>query len=168
MQTKVPALLKLTFLLQLAAQSCLTFCNPVDCSPSGPSVYGILQAQILEWVAISFSRDLPNPGTEPSSSTLQADSLPTEPSEKPQYFFDGSKILRILSWKERKKGSGVAQSCPTLCDPVDCSLPGSSIHGIFQSTGVGCHFLLQEIFLTQGSNPGLPHIKLELLLFPSP
>ena len=44
--------------------------------------------------------------------------------------------------------SEVAQSCPTLCNPMDCSprnLPG-------KSTGVGCHFLLQGIFLTQGSN----------------
>ena len=48
-----------------------------------------------------------------------------------------------------------------LCDPMDCSLPGSS-HEIFQvrmNTGVGCHFLLQRIFPTQGSNPGLPHCR---------
>ena len=38
------------------AQSCLTLCDPVDCSPLGSSVHGILQARILEWVAISFSR----------------------------------------------------------------------------------------------------------------
>ena len=37
------------------AQSCPTFYNPVDCSPSGSSVHGILQARILEWVAISFT-----------------------------------------------------------------------------------------------------------------
>ena len=37
-------------------QSCLTLCNPMDCSPPGSSVHGILQARILEWVAISFSR----------------------------------------------------------------------------------------------------------------
>ena len=34
---------------------------------------------------------------------------------------------------ESEKGSEVAQSCPTLCDPMDCSLPGSSVHGIFQA-----------------------------------
>ena len=45
------------------------------------------------------------------------------------------------------------QSCPTLCDPMDCSPPGSSVHGISQARIlVGCHFLLQEIFPTQGSN----------------
>ena len=42
----------------------------------------------------------------------------------------------------RLRLSEVAQSCPTLCDPMDCSLPGFSVHGIFQtSTGVGCHFM---------------------------
>ena len=53
--------------------------------------------------------------------------------------------------------SEVTQSCPTLCDPVDCRLPGSSLHGILhgKNTVVGCHFLLQGIFPTQGSNPGL-------------
>ena len=46
------------------------------------------------------------------------------------------------------------QSCLTLCNPLDSSSPGSSVHGILQgkNTGVGCHALLQRIFLTQGSN----------------
>ena len=46
------------------------------------------------------------------------------------------------------------QSCPTLCDPMDCSPPGSPVRGIFlgKNTGVGSHFFLQGIFLTQGSN----------------
>ena len=74
-------------------------------------------------------------------------------------------------WKVK---SEVAQSCPTLCDPVDCnySPPGSSVRGIVQAriqstrllhpwdspgknTGVDCHFRPQGIFPTQGSNPGL-------------
>ena len=42
-------------------QSCPTLCDPVDCSPSGSSVHGILQARILEWVAISFSRGSSRP-----------------------------------------------------------------------------------------------------------
>ena len=55
----------------------------------------------------------------------------------------------------------VAQSCPTLCDPMDCSPPGSSVHGDSpgKNTGEGCHVLLQGIFPTQGSNPGLPHCR---------
>ena len=53
----------------------------------------------------------------------------------------------------------VAQLCPTLCDPIDCSPSGSSVHGESpgKNTGVGCHALLQGIFKTQGSNPGLSH-----------
>ena len=48
----------------------------------------------------------------------------------------------------------VAQSRPTMCSTLDSSPPDSFVHGIFSSkkTGVGCHFLLQEIFSTQGSN----------------
>ena len=51
--------------------------------------------------------------------------------------------------------------CLTLCDPVDCSLPGSSVHGDSpgKNTGVGCHALLQGIFPTQESNPGLLHCR---------
>ena len=66
------------------------------------------------------------------------------------------------SWQ----GLCCAQSCPTLCDPMDCSPPGSSVHGIFfffffsgKNTGVGCHFLLQGIFLIQGSNLCLLHCR---------
>ena len=55
--------------------------------------------------------------------------------------------------------SSVAQLCSTLCDPIDCSLPGCPWHFPGNSTGVGCHFLLQGIFPTQGSNPGLPHCR---------
>ena len=55
----------------------------------------------------------------------------------------------------------VSQSCPTLCDPMDCRPPGSSVPGDFpgKNTGVGCHGLLQGFFPTQGSNPGLPHCR---------
>ena len=55
----------------------------------------------------------------------------------------------------------VAQSCLTLCNPMDCSPPGSSVHGDspVKNTGVGCHALLQGIFPTQGSNPGLMHCR---------
>ena len=55
----------------------------------------------------------------------------------------------------------VTQSCRTLCDPMNCNPPGSSVHGDSpgKNTGVGCHALLQGIFPTQGSNPGLPHFR---------
>ena len=53
----------------------------------------------------------------------------------------------------------VPQLCPILCDPMDCSPPGSSARGDSpgKNTGVGCHARLQGIFLTQGLNPGLLH-----------
>ena len=47
------------------AQSCPALCDPIDCSVPGFSVHGIFQAIVLEWIAISFSRDLPNSGLEP-------------------------------------------------------------------------------------------------------
>ena len=55
----------------------------------------------------------------------------------------------------------VTQLCPTLCNPMDCSPPGSTVHGDSpgKKTGVGCHALLHSIFPTQGSKPGLPHFR---------
>ena len=55
----------------------------------------------------------------------------------------------------------VVQSCPTLCDPMDCSPPGSSVRGDSPSknTGMGCHSLLQRVFSSQGSNPGLSQCR---------
>ena len=72
------------------SQSCSTLCNTVDCSLPGSSVYGILQARILEWVAKYWSElpfpspgDPPDSGIEPGSPILQADPLTSEPPGKP-------------------------------------------------------------------------------------
>ena len=51
----------------------------MGCSPQVPFMHGILQARILEWVAIPFSRASSQPEIEPGSPALQADSLPSEP-----------------------------------------------------------------------------------------
>ena len=59
----------------LVTQSCLILCDLMDCSPPGSSVHGILQARILEILAILFSRR----SSQPGSSALQADSWPSEP-----------------------------------------------------------------------------------------
>ena len=64
------------------AQSCPTLCDPMDYS-----VHGILQASILEWVAFPSLGDLPNPGINPRSPSLQVDSLPAEPQGKPLCLF---------------------------------------------------------------------------------
>ena len=61
---------------------CPTLCDPMDYSPSGSSLHRISQARIQGWVVIPSPRDLPNPGTEPKSSALKADSLPSEPPGK--------------------------------------------------------------------------------------
>ena len=68
----------------LVTQLCLTLCDPMDCSPPGSSVHGILQAKILEWFAIPSPGDLPDPGIEPRSPTLGADSLLFELPRKPK------------------------------------------------------------------------------------
>ena len=59
---------------------------------------------------------------------------------------------------EKECESEVAQSCPTLCNPMDCSLPGSSIHGVFQAsiTRMGCRFLLQGKLPDPGIKPKSP------------
>ena len=93
----------------LVAQSCLTLCDPVDCSPWGFSVHGIFQARILEWVAISSSRGI--------------------------FLNQGLKLhllcLLILYLLSRLAKS--LQSCPALCDPIDGSPPGSLVPGILQA-----------------------------------
>ena len=60
----------------------------MDCSLPSSSVSGIFQARILEWVAISFPGDIPDPGIKPRSPALQADPLPVEPPGKPVTKYD--------------------------------------------------------------------------------
>ena len=84
----------------IVTQSCSTLCDPMDCSLPGPSVHGILQVRILEWIAISFSRGLPDPGIKVGSPALKADSLPTEPPEKPKimsiFFFNDGRTSLVV------------------------------------------------------------------------
>ena len=62
------------------------FETPMDCSPPGSSIHGTLQARVLEWVAISFSRGSSDPGIEPRSPAVQAAALPSEPLGKPHIY----------------------------------------------------------------------------------
>ena len=128
--------------------------------------HGILQARTLEWIAIPFSRG----SSQPRSPTLQADSLPAEPPVNPRIlewvaypFSSGSSLLGSswLSWKL----SGwwkvlITQLDLTLCDPMDCSLLGASVHRILQVKILewGIRFS-RGIFLRQGSNPGFLHCR---------
>ena len=88
----------------LVAQLCLTlFCNPTDCSPPASSVQGILQARILEWVAIPFSMGSSQPRIEPGSPALQTDCLPSKPpeilSKRQKNFFLEKKPFYIRKYK---------------------------------------------------------------------
>ena len=105
-------------------QSCPTLCNPMDCSPPAPRVHGILQARILQWVAMLCSRgsSLPRDRTRVSYALhWQAGSLPLAPPGKP------------CLWAAATAAATSLQSCPTLCDPRDSSPPGSPVPGILQA-----------------------------------
>ena len=78
------------------AQSCPTLCDPMVYT-----IPGTLQARTLEWVAFPFSGDLPNPGIEPRSPALQADSLPAEPPGKSTE--TGIESSRARGWLQQKE-----------------------------------------------------------------
>ena len=96
-------------------QTCLILYNHLYYSLPGSSVHRILQARILEWVALVSSRvsSWSMYLTHISMSLALADG-----------FFSISALHIYMS---------VAQSCPTLCNPMDCSPLGSSVHGVFQA-----------------------------------
>ena len=134
------------------AQSCPTLSDPMDCSLRGSSIHGIFQARVLEWGAIAFSLkppyDPPIPllGIYPEETKIERDTcIP---------LFTAALFTIARTWKQPRcpltdgwikklwykykmeysvQFSSVAQSCPTLCDPMNCSLPSSSAHGIFQA-----------------------------------
>ena len=129
------ATLSISYVKVKGAQSCPTLFDSRDYT-----VHGILQARILEWVAFPFSRDLPNPGIKPKSSTLQADSLPAEPPTKPKSavyfnfsFFNGCIVLLF-------RCSVVSDSLqPRGLQPARLPRPWDSPG---KNTGVVFHFLV--------------------------
>ena len=109
------------------AQSCPTLGDPMDCSCPGPSVHGMLQARILEWVAIPFSMGSSQPRDQiQRSPALQADSLPSEPPGKrlrqvslKTAELSGNMVLWGRAEGERWQTRGVR----TACECADTSLP---------------------------------------------
>ena len=102
-------------------QSCLTLCDPMDCSPPGSSGHGIFQARILKWVAISYSR---------GSSWARGWTCVSCIGRWTHY--------HCTTWEAQRRNAAVAaakslQSCPTLCDPIDGSPSGSAVPGILQA-----------------------------------
>ena len=135
----------------LVEQSCLTLCDPMDCSPPGSSVCGILQARILEWVSIPFSRCVCVLSCF-SCSWLFA-TLWTVACQGLLSIW----ILqaRILEWVSMSFPRGSSQ-------PRDRTRVSWSpcIAGRFLTTEPpGKPLLLQGIFPTQGLNPGLLHCR---------
>ena len=98
---------------------------------------------LLSPVSMAESQPLP-PGPPQPAQRQALGALPHELSE--QHLYTHAKSLQL---------------CLTLCDPMDSSPPDFSAHwgSPGKNTGVGCHFLLQGIFLTQGSNLGLLHCR---------
>ena len=130
-------------------QSCLTLCNPRDCRLPGSSAHGILQTGLLGWVAMHpLQGFFPTKGLNPCLLYWQAGSLSLAPPGKPIIYRCAVLLLSCSVMSN------------SLC-PMDYSPPGSSVHGDSpgKNTKVGCHTLLQGIFPTQGSNPGLLHYR---------
>ena len=92
----------------LVSQSRPTLCSPMDCSPPGFSVHRILQARVVECVAIPLSRRSSDPGTEPGSLALQADSLPSEPSV---IMLIVKEILSLKNWVSSSRRAVCLHSC---------------------------------------------------------
>ena len=138
----------------LVAQSCPTLCNPMDCSLPVSSVHGISQARVQEQVAILFSRGSSQPKDQTQVSYIAGRSFTIGATQTENLF-----NLLPYSWLQFR--TGVIEWCSSevkllsrvlLCDPMKPTrllrpwdFPG-------KSTRVGCHFLLQGIFLTQDSH----------------
>ena len=99
------------------AQSFPTLCDPVDCSLPGPSLHRILQARVLEWGAISFSRGSSQPGIEPGSPAFQADALTSEPPGKP---VDDHVTLKIIGWSGMHGTPSPWATCLHACSVTQC------------------------------------------------
>ena len=107
----------------LIAQSCPTLCDPVDYGPPGSSVHGILQARILEWVAIPFSRRSFQFRDQTQVSRIASRFFTiwaTREAKQKPYLLSNKNISAV-------KGK-VAQSCLPLCNPMDYV-----VHEIFQA-----------------------------------
>ena len=113
----------------LISQSCPTLVTPWI-SPPGSSSMGILQTRILEWEGIPSPGDLPNPGIEPRSPTLQEDSLPAEPSVKPKSTGVGRLSLLQGIFPTQKSNQGL----------LHCRL--------YQLTGTSLIILLPSVMLS--------------------
>ena len=109
-------------LLLLSRFSRVRLCaTPWTAAHQAPPTLGFSRQEYWSGLPFPSPEDLPNPGIEPTSPALQADSLPAEPQGKPS----GNTAAAAAAAKS-------LQSCPTLCNPRDGSPPGSPVPGILQ------------------------------------
>ena len=87
-----------------------TLCDPMNHSLPGSSVHGILQARILQWVAVLSPGDHPDLGIKPGSPTLQADSLPSEPPGKPLWMDKKMRMITFSSFSLKGSEHSVSVS----------------------------------------------------------
>ena len=114
----------------LVTQSWLTLCDPMDCSLPCSSIHRILQAGILEWVAISFSRGyLPNREIEPGCPALQADSLPLLQGTA-QNIQSHNVTQQFHSWVYIQKNPNINSHVHCPMSHVHVTCPMSHIHVI--------------------------------------
>ena len=124
----------------------------MDCSQASLSL-GFLRQEYWSGVSFPSPGDLPNPGVKPSSlMSLAGEFFTTEPQGRAWWKFSMLCLSNLHTQIYSIGGGGgglVAQSCLTLCDPMDWSPPGSSVHGDSpdKNTGAGCRFRLQVQFL---------------------
>ena len=136
------------------------FVTPVDCSMPGfcppPSPRACSNSHTLSW----WSHPTTSPSVVPFSSCLHSFSASGSFPVSQLLMWGGQSIGASASVLPINVPSLVAQLCLTLCNTINCSLPGSSVHGdsLGKNTGVGCHALLQSIFPTQGSNSGFSRL----------
>ena len=131
----------------------------MDCSLPGSSVHQIFQATILEWVAISSSKGSFQPRDWTQVSCIGRWILYYWATWEAQVLY-----TVFLKWNNPEKNVIKKIMCvhvqlvPTLCNPMDCDLPGSSVHGIFQARILEwvAIFYSRAIFLSQGSKPESP------------
>ena len=125
-------------------QSCPTLCNPMDLAPQAPLSVGFPRQE--NWSGLPFlpPGDLSNPSIKPTSPevpALQVDFLPLSHQRSPKC---------CLSLMTECLPAKTLQACLTLCNSIDCSPPGFSVHGRENPMDSCCHALLQVIFPTQG------------------
>ena len=136
------------------------FLKPFQWPPKMKQWLQIPQSSFLLFKILSYSLNIYNHLNWISTNISKAIDLNF--SHKVTRFF--SPALLRCNWCItffKCKVCAISQSCPNVCNAMDCNPPGSSVHGILQgkNTGVACHALLQGIFPTQGSNPDFPHCR---------